>query len=339
MKTYHKILFVLLLLLPSALIYAQDKKEVKTLIEEGIALNDSGKYDAAIAKYKGALKLDSGSLRAQYELSYTLSTAGRPQEAIPYLLKVAPSNDYAEAYDLLANIYDDAKDFEKAIAFYKQGLIAFPKDQRLHFNLGISYLRQKKYPEAEQEGIAAIKLDPKHASSQRLYALATYNQNKRDCALLAWCNFILIEPQTKRSVEGYNYIHKILNYGLERKSEKEVTVHISDKELGSSSMMISMATLTATDNKKNLSPADSLALQLTSVFQLVGELSEKKKVEFYSNYYADYFKKMADSGNVPAFARMVYLSVNKEESLKWFKENDKQLTELDKWIAATEKKF
>jgi tetratricopeptide (TPR) repeat protein len=318
---------------------AQDKAAVKALIDRGIALNDSGKYAEAIDKYKEALMLDKESLRAQYEMAYTLSVSGKPKEAIPILEKLAPSNVYPEAYNMLGDIYDDANDFEKSLAYYKQGLIVFPKNQKLHFNLAVSYLRQKKNAEAELEAIEAIKLDPKHASSQRVYGIATYRQNKRGCSLLAWCSFLILEPQTKRSAEAYNFVKAIINYGIKQTGEKSVTITISDTDLGSGNLLMPMAVTNATNNKKNLTSVDSLALQLTELFKISTTITGEKQTPFVINYFAKYFEKLGNSDHMPAFARLVSLSAYKDENLKWFKENDKQLTELDSWVALTERNF
>jgi tetratricopeptide (TPR) repeat protein len=213
------------------------------------------------------------------------------------------------------------------------------KYQRLHFNLGILCLRQKKYAEAEEAAIDAIKLDPKHASSQRLYALATFNQNKRECALLAWCNFLMLEPQTKRSIEGCNYVKYILNYGIKKTGEKAVTVSVSKDELESPALIMQIAALTATDKKTNLSPVDSLTLQLKSVFEVLKEPKIGNKSPFFSKYYADYFGALAASDNMPAFTHYITLSAYHDEDIAWFKANDKAIKELDNWVSLTDRKF
>ena len=96
MKNLIKLLFVFAVIGVNASVsFSQDTTGVKALIHQGIALNDSGKYSAAIDKYKAALKIDPANPQAQYEMSYTLSASGRPDEAIPLLEKLAPSNEYA----------------------------------------------------------------------------------------------------------------------------------------------------------------------------------------------------------------------------------------------------
>jgi tetratricopeptide (TPR) repeat protein len=337
MQTLHKHFILFLFILLSSTLYAQDKPAAKALVEQGIALNDSGKYAEAIAKYNEALKKDTANLQALYEMSYTLYASGKPKEAIPYLEKVAPTNTYPEAYDLVASIYDDQGDYVKSMSYYKLGITAFPDYQRLRFNLGISYLRQKMYPEAEEAAIKAIQLNPKHASSHRLYALATYGQDKRGMSLLAWCSFLMLEPQTKRSLEGYRYVDKIINYGIKRTSEKSTTISISPKDSDVPELLMPLAVLGATSDKTGLSRADSLALQLKSLFEISEEFAGKKKDPFYKSFFSDYFKNLAASPNMPAFTRLISVYTYPDDNLKWFKENDEKLKELQSWFAATKR--
>lgn len=42
---------------------------------------------------------------------------------------------------------------------------------------------------------------------------------------------------------------------------------------------------------------------------------------------------------MPAFARLVSLSAHKDDNLKWFKENDKQLSVLETWVGNTKREF
>jgi tetratricopeptide (TPR) repeat protein len=348
MKTLAKIILSFCIFVASTSVcLCQD---VKALIDRGIALNDSGKYTEAIDKYKAALKIAPENLQAQYEMSYTLFSSGRPDEAIPLLEHVAPTNTYAEAYDLLGSIYDDKKDFEKAIGYYQQGIIAFPDYQRLRFNIGISYLRQKKYPEAEQAAIKAIELDPKHASSQRVYALAMYGQNKGVAAIMGFCSFLILEPQTQRSAEAYQYIQKIIQSKVKvdtaKGANKAMTIYVQDNkgadtdEFTLETFLSMAAAMPTIDTIKNQSGVDILNEQLNSIFKIAGELSSKRKVkDFFWKFYADFFYQLSKSDNMPAFVRLVSLTGYRDDNLKWFKDNNDKLTSLSNWVTNTKREF
>jgi tetratricopeptide (TPR) repeat protein len=340
MKTLNKALFTIVLLFTAIPSFAQND-DAKNLVKQGIALHDEGKYPEAIAKYQQAIKLDPANSMAQYELAYSLAASGKQKDAIPYLeklVKIEPKS--GAAFDLLGNIYDDDNQADKAIDYYKKGIAGDPEYQRLHYNLAITYLRQKKYVEAEEAAVNAIKLDTKHASSQQVYAIATYRQNKRANSLLAWCSFLMLEPQSKRSSEGYQYIHDLLTSGIAKTGEKATSITMSlGGDSGADDLMFKMAVLAATTDKKNLSATDSLSLQLSEVFKIANEIKGGKDQSFFKNFYADYFKKLAASSHMPAFARIVNLTANSEKNLAWFKENPTAINELETWINTTERKL
>jgi tetratricopeptide (TPR) repeat protein len=340
MKTYHKIIAGLLLSIFSFAAFAQNKDDAKGLVKQGTTLHDEGKYEEAIGKYNEAIKADPDYATAYYELGYTMFITGRGRDAIPYMekaLKLDPK--LVGAYDVLGSIYDDNKQFDKAVDYYKQGIKADPNYQMLYYNLAISCFRQGKYEDAEANVVQSIKLNPKHASSQRAYAMIAFKQNRRGVSLLAFSSFLLLEPQTKRSVEAFNYIKYFLNYGIKRDSAKNVNLTISSGDTESGNLALAMSVLAATSDKKDLNTIDSLKLQLKSAYDVSGTFSMNKHDDFYLRFYADYFKKLAQTDNMPAFTRLISLTAYKDENLKWFKENDKQLSALEAWLGGQERKF
>jgi len=310
------------------------------LVKQGVVLNDAGKFDEAIDKYKQALAVDPNNWQADYEMGYTLYNTGHGKDAIPYLQKILTSNaSKYEVDDLLGSIYDDINEPQKAVECYKNGITNNPNFEHLHFNLGISYYRQNKYAESEECEKDAIKLDQRHASSQRAYAMATYAEQKHICSLMAWCSFLLLEPNSARSAEAYHNIRKILNYGINQQDAKHTNVSISEKEIGTSTLSVQMAVIAATEGKTNLSGVDSLNLQLTALFKQAIEFKEAQSDPFFNNYYAKFFNKLAESVNMEAFTRFISLSGYKDENLAWFKANNEKLNNLDAWIRANPRTF
>lgn len=332
-------LFTALICLGLAVPTFAQTTDAKTLVSQGTELHDQGKYEEALAKYTAAMKADPKYATAYYEYAYTLFTTGKGKEALDYLeklIKLDPKS--AGGYDMLGSIYDDMGDQDKAITYYQKGVEADPNYQRLHFNLSITYYRKKLYAESAQEALTAIKLDPKHASSHRMYGMAAYALNKRGPALLAFCNFLLLEPQTKRSPEIFNNVKKIVNYGVKRTDAKSITLSVSPDDIGN--MMMPMSVVTATDKKGPLSGVDSLQYQLTSLFKIASTIAGGDKADpFVAKYYADYFKALAETENMPAFTRFISVSAYPTENLQWFKEHDKELTAFDVWTRSTEHKF
>jgi len=278
-------------------------------------------------------------------MAFSLFASGKGNAGIPYIEKTIKVNNSpsltAASYDLLGSIYDQDHQTQKAIEAYKKGIEANPKYQRLYYNLGIAYFRNKQYAEAEASAIEAIKLDPKHASSQRMYALVAFHQNKRVPALMAFCNFLMLEPQTARSAEAFGNIQHILQGGVLKDNKGNNTIILSpkdNKENSSLNLAISMVNVSA--QQKKLTGMDLLEYQLKSIFTITGEQSAAKtEKDFFWKFYADYFYQLSQSGNMPAFTRLVSLSANKEANTKWMSDNDKLVKDLDNWIATTPRSF
>jgi tetratricopeptide (TPR) repeat protein len=304
MKRFKNPLLIFLFLVVSHKILAQNNEDAHSLVKEGMKLYDDKKYNEAIEKYNQALKIDSGYLFADYEVALSLYALDKGQEGLTYLKKVIAANTSlnAAAYDLS----------------------------------GLIYFRSKQYAEAEKCAIGAIKADPKNAGSQRMYALVCFHQNKRANALLGLCSFILLEPQTARSAEAYGNIQHILKGGV-LKPEPGVANYPPDADTYDLNHAITNAVAEA-DKQKYATEADLLAAQLKNIFIAVGQLAAKQTGnDFFRNYLAAYFYKLAQSPNMPAFARLINQSTS--ESAAWAKANAQQMTDLDNWVKAAERAF
>lgn len=90
---------------------AQGTSDAVELVKQGIQLNSQGKYPEAMEKYNEALKIDSNSVQANYQMGFTLLAAGKGSEAVPYVEKAIKGNGSATltaaSYALLGSIYDE----------------------------------------------------------------------------------------------------------------------------------------------------------------------------------------------------------------------------------------
>jgi tetratricopeptide (TPR) repeat protein len=103
-------------------------EDVQARLQLGRVLVLMGKNEDAIASVQAASKLDPESPKIQREL---------------------------------ADLYMSAKKYDQAEAIYRSLLSAKAPDQAdLHHVVGVALLKQRKFPEAEQECLAAVKLKP-----------------------------------------------------------------------------------------------------------------------------------------------------------------------------------
>jgi len=323
---------------------AQDNpSKVEAFITEGIKLHDAKKYDEAISSYKEALKLDADNATANYELAFSLMSQGATKDAIPYLEKATKtkSSVSVNAFDLLGSIYDDMNQKEKAIEYFKKGIEANPNYQRIYYNIAITSIRMGKEKEAAPYLVEALKRDPNHASSHNLYAsMMAQNPETKIDAILAFCNFLILEPTSKRSVLAFKDLKSLLGSGVS-KTDKVNNISIgsgTDTERNAANLTVSMSGL-ASGLVPGLSETDKLAEQLKMIFSTVGELSEKKtQKDFFWSYYADYFGKMAATEYMPMVAHIVGFTADEKENQKWINDNQVQFVNFGKWEESNSRK-
>jgi len=341
MKNISRLLFVPLIICCG---YLRVNAQGNDLIKEGVALHNQGKYAEAINKFDEVLKTDPENGYANYEIAFSLYAFKKPQEAIPHLEKAVKSDNKSlrvTAFSLLASIYDEANQSQKAIETYNQAIKIDPEYPQIYYNLGIAYFRNKQYTEAENSAIEAIKHNPKNASSQRLYALVNFHQNKRANALLGFCSFLMLEPTGPRAAETYGNIQNIMKGGVLTDAKGNSTIAFSaqqDKEVNTLNLSISL--IVKSGQTKKLTGSALLEYELKSIFSLVGELSEKKTDKtFFDNFFASYFHKLAQSSNIPAFIHTIVLASDKTEGTAWAGQNQQQVSALSDWIKNTERTF
>jgi len=162
-------------------------------LSAGLLYERQKEFSAAEAEYKQALALDAHSTEAAIGLTNLYMKSGRLGDAEPLLrrlaaertdeagihlqlgrvldaegkrddaiaelqtaLKLAPAD--AEAQRELADLYASAGKNDLAEGAYRALVAAQPKDAELHRGLGKALLLQKKFPEAQQEFLAALRL-------------------------------------------------------------------------------------------------------------------------------------------------------------------------------------
>lgn len=329
MKTCHRLLLTLTFLICSAVLFAQNKNPgVDSLLKQGVALNDAGKFAEAIAKYDEALKIEPNNMTALYEKGYTLSVSGKPAEAIPCFEKVIASRQMPNAYVALANIYDTRGDFTQAEKYYTQGIAAYPNYGSLWYNLGLCYLHQKLYPQAQSAATRSIKLNQKHAASYQIYGVAAYFQDKNAEALMGLSNFLLFNPPPQQAKVACVLVRGILvaspspNAGPVAKMQQET---------------IAKAATSATAGKTNLTAADSLTMQLTAVYKAIKAQEDQYGSVFFSKYFGNYFGDVADSNYMDIFTRFITVSLSPHDNLAWLKAHQDDIKAFNAWLK-TEKR-
>jgi len=122
--------------------------------------------------FRRALELQPDSPKAQMYLGYTLMEQKKYPEALEWLEKsLQKDKTVPETFYYLGQIAQEQNDDERAINYFKQALALVSAYSFAHSGLGISYLRLKNYPLAQQELELSVKLNPNDAKAHYNLAL------------------------------------------------------------------------------------------------------------------------------------------------------------------------
>lgn len=115
-----------------------------------------GDAEPMLRKLAAARPDDAG---IHLQLGRVLAAQGKNDDAIPEMqaaLKLSPND--SEAQRDLADLYVSAGKNDLAESLYRTLVTAHPNDAALHRFLGQALLRQKKFPEAQQEFLTSVRL-------------------------------------------------------------------------------------------------------------------------------------------------------------------------------------
>jgi tetratricopeptide (TPR) repeat protein len=130
----------------------------------GSALDNLGKHEKAVEKFKIALKIDPKNAKIYYNLGVSLYSLGKREEAIDsYRIAIILDSMFVEAYNNWGNILSDSGKFEDAMERYKKIIEINPKLYWAYSNWGNVLAQQGRNEEAFQKYDMAIKINPKFA--------------------------------------------------------------------------------------------------------------------------------------------------------------------------------
>lgn len=145
----------------------------------GVACQQSGDLDGAIAAFRKALARDSDFTDAHFNFGNALRDAGRHAEAAEqYRETIRLEPGFADAHYNLALAEVQLGHFEAAIEGYRTALRFEPDQADAHVGLSRAYLMLLRYEEAEQEARTALSLTPDAMEAHSNLARALQGQGR-----------------------------------------------------------------------------------------------------------------------------------------------------------------
>ncbi len=156
----------------------------------------------AVAAYQKAVELDPTNseaalgMSAQLQLGKLLAAQGKSQDAIAALEPVYASSPDSKLARELAALYLEAKQYDAAARFLQDLTAQNPSEARLHLDYGTALVHQYKYPEAQQELLKAVQLQPNLVEAYFDLGYAAQQNKNYELTLRALDARARLQPET-----------------------------------------------------------------------------------------------------------------------------------------------
>jgi tetratricopeptide (TPR) repeat protein len=173
----------------------------------GLCYSELGQLDKAIIALQDAVKSQPLDQPYNYQLALTYQKArqyDKAEEAYRKLIQISPQ-DSLSYYSLIVRMYDEANLPEKAVDPARKLIESNPKNEVSMLNLGIIYLKLKRYDEAIATFRQALSVRPDYELALNLIGTSYYQQKKYKESIEAFRQYV---QQVPDSAEGW------LNIGI-----------------------------------------------------------------------------------------------------------------------------
>ncbi|MBX7055803.1 MAG: tetratricopeptide repeat protein [Pyrinomonadaceae bacterium] len=329
--------------LPSTL----SAEENKTL-NAGIVHHDAKRYDEAIAQYDKILAGNADATIAIYEKALSLYAKGDRDKAMEtaYLGAKYKSDELAMFYSIMANCLDDVGKGDDALKIYREAESILKSDvgmarhlSSVYYNIGVTYVRQKKYVEARAELKKAVETNFAYASPHYLLSVVYQGTKYRIPAFAAAARFLTLEYNSKRSATAANIITEVLKPA--EKDPKTGSINIfmdmnapkDEGDFGMYDLMLGTLTTVKSDKDKNKSENEVFVEALGTV---IGLLAEDKKLgsSFVGKNYIPFLVELKKKGHLEPFGYMVLYISGKKDAMTWLEANNEKFGSFLAWSKA-----
>jgi len=189
-----------------------ESEEINVILREGQALQEQGKNDEALQRYREALKRQEDYAPTHLALASIYLQLGREDEALKELersAELAPDNSFVQTQ--LGRLYLKREDFVKSVTALEKAKELDPEEAQIRYWSGAAYYF-RSYADAKAavtELEKAAELDPEDAETRSRLAMAYVRRDDpddRDRALHALEKALELDPQ---QAEPYYYLGQL----------------------------------------------------------------------------------------------------------------------------------
>lgn len=306
---------------------AQDKNPFinsEDVISEGIKLHEEGKYKDAIEAYKKVPENDSNYYKSLYEMSLSFHADSQFNQALRYCeLGLKQYSEWEHLFlTQYGSILDDLGQPEKALRIYDSTLQKYPALSSAYINKGMTFLRLKRFREAEAILQQCLLIDPYASSAHFRLGLAALNQGKIVPAFLSLMQYLLNNPDGPFAQKTILLLNAIAKYT----EEIRTLVEIREEQPGENYSLTEQIILSKIALDKNYKLSVNLEDPIVRQIQVMLEkiVFNENDPDFWMQYYVPFFKEVFNTNRLEDMTYYMFSAVNLKHIQDHLKKNKKE---------------
>lgn len=314
--------------------FAQTSQDVdsRKIIEKGVELHESKKYEEAINEFKKVNKNDTNFVLVCLELANSYIANGQDSMAIVVCdqASILPSSYSPSVLLYKANATDNLKRSDEAIKLYEEGIKKYPLNNSFYYELGLLKYNQGKYQESNDLIIQSIKCNPYHAASHNQMANLALKQGKLIPAMLAWQFYLLIDNSSNRARSIISELEKIAKNEYEFKDVVKVDELSEQDDFSELESLVRSKVALSNKYKSQLKLNFNITKQLQLIFEKITTVKSDKG--FYMQFYAPIFEAMNKKDYFEPYCYNILSGVNNDDVNSWMKKHKTVNDEFSTWV-------
>ena len=311
---------------------ASDFENSTEIITKGIEYYEEEQYDKAASLFALVNRNDSLYITALTEqaLSYIAAEDYEQAEIAASLALESSEETIPELYTNLAKAQYELGKVEESYATYKAGMKKFPKNVQLIFNLAVSYYNKEKYDEAITQFKQVLEINPAHPGTHLMLGSIAATEGQVVESLLSVCTFLMLEPNTNRSITAIDLLIQMANTPDNELSTKNIK--LSDDDFSDVELLLKNK---ISLNKKYKVPGDLGNFDIIKQLYLMMDKIEYNAADkgYWMQFYVPLFKKIMEEDKFEGFSYYLLLSAENESVKKILNKNISELKAFDAWIS------
>lgn len=311
---------------------------VQELVEMGVKLHDAGDYQQAVAVYQDALKIEPDNASVLYEMVFSYQAAGKNNECIDYSKKgLKLDSKYRNLfYAIKGSCHSQSGEYALALKTFEQGLNEFPDDSGLHFNIAVTLYNSSNTKKAISHFKETIRNSSTYTSPYYMLARSFDTAGYRVPAIYFYMQFVLLEPNTKRSTDASTRLFALMKNSLSKDEKGDVNISVNmdvpvdEGDFTSHDLMLSLGgavdSTSASSGKNGVLPE---VRTLSALVDVSRELdADNLQSTFTWRYAIQNMLSLEEKGNLEPLLYILASKAGLDGADIWLSKNEERLKSL-----------